>query len=398
MESSQFSDTHCKDVGFELIESNSASCDTFRVKLYGKLHFLKRLKPEYVDDIRYQEAFRKEFETGYNLEHPNLVHYVSYSDDGILMEYIDGETLTHFLSSHPDYFKNKKNIGKFLGQLLDVVGYLHSHQVLHLDLKPDNIMLTRIDNTVKLIDLGCCYTDTFTDTQGLTNHYAAPEQLAGNSTDARTDIYAIGKILEFLPSHHIYHKVVALCTASNKTERYQTIEQLRHALNKSPMRHFIIWMLSSLLVVGVVSLIWYHGRFQFKSVEAMKDNAPKYETIKTDTQKKDSVNIPFVAQSPMKMIGDVIVQDQGQPNTESKSQSTPLNDLDEEQRFWKAIDSIQKKNAYKSHPFPSDSVLLAPYYRKLGMKAMNLDHIPLTIGQGRWTIPTYMISRKEAIQ
>ena len=80
MESSQFSDTHSHYDGIELIESNGATCDTFRVKLYGKLHFLKRLKPEYVDDIRYQEAFRKEFETGYNLEHPNLVHYVSYSE------------------------------------------------------------------------------------------------------------------------------------------------------------------------------------------------------------------------------------------------------------------------------------------------------------------------------
>ena len=67
MDSSQFSDSQ---PGFDFIEqmdSHGATCDSFRVKIYGKLHFLKRLKKEYAGDIRYQEALRKEFETGYRL-------------------------------------------------------------------------------------------------------------------------------------------------------------------------------------------------------------------------------------------------------------------------------------------------------------------------------------------
>ena len=166
MESSQFTDSQPQSESLESLEVQGATCDTFRVKLYGKLHFLKRLKPEYANDVRYKEAFRKEFETGYRLEHPHLVRYISLTDDGILMEYIDGETLTQRLATRPDYFKDRKNTDKFLRQLLDAVGYLHSHQVLHLDLKPDNILLTRINDDVKLIDLGCCYTDAFQDTTG----------------------------------------------------------------------------------------------------------------------------------------------------------------------------------------------------------------------------------------
>ena len=175
MESSQFSDSHPHIESLDPLDTKGATCDAFCVKLYGKLHFLKRLKPEFAGDIRYHEAFRKEFETGYRLEHPNLVRYISLTEDGILMEYIDGETLTAFLALHPDYFKDKHNADKFLRQLLDAVGYLHSHQVLHLDLKPDNILMTRINNDVKLIDLGCCYTDTHPDTTGRTVGYAAPE-------------------------------------------------------------------------------------------------------------------------------------------------------------------------------------------------------------------------------
>lgn len=229
MESSQFSDGQSPFESIEQIDAHGATCDSFRVKLYGKLHFLKRLKPAFTGNIRYQEALRKEFETGYRLEHPNLVRYISLTDDGILMEYVDGETLSLRIAAHPEYF-TKQNTDKFLHQLLDAVACLHSHQVLHLDLKPDNVLLTRINSDVKLIDLGCCYTDTFADTPGRTNAYAAPEQLSGGSVDERTDIYAIGKILERLPHHDINNKVIARCMASLPKERYQSVRELQDAL------------------------------------------------------------------------------------------------------------------------------------------------------------------------
>lgn len=72
-------------------------CEAYRVKIYGKLHFLKKLKPEHEDNILFREALRKEFEIGFRLEHPNIVRYVSFHDDEILMEYVDGEDLLAFL-------------------------------------------------------------------------------------------------------------------------------------------------------------------------------------------------------------------------------------------------------------------------------------------------------------
>ena len=252
MDSSKFSEELPRFEAMESIDSNGATCDTFRVKLYGKLHFLKRLKPAFVNDIRYQEAFRKEFETGYRLEHPNIVRYVSLSDEGILMEYVDGETLEQRIDSHPEYF-NKKNTEKLLYQLLDAVSYLHAHQVLHLDLKPDNIMITRIGNDVKLVDLGFCYTDTFIDTQGRTDHFAAPEQLTGDNVDERTDIYALGRIFEQLPEHKIYNKVIARCTANDKNDRFQSIDDISRTLKKRSS--FIRFFLFLLLLVAAILLV-----------------------------------------------------------------------------------------------------------------------------------------------
>ena len=252
MESSLFSDSQPRFDMIEQLERPSSTCDTFRVKLYGKLHFLKRLKQDFSNDIRYQEAFRKEFEIGYRLEHPNLVRYVSLSDDGILMEYIDGETFSERLANHPDYFNDRKNTDKFFRQLLSVVSYLHSHQVLHLDIKPDNILLTRLNNDVKIIDLGCCYTDTFTDTQGRTNSFAAPEQLAGEQTDVRTDIFAIGRILELLPNHQIYNKVIARCTAPDPSLRYQTVEDVLHDINSQ--RRYYLYVAIFVAIVLLLSM------------------------------------------------------------------------------------------------------------------------------------------------
>ena len=240
MDASQFSANQPRFEAIEQMDTQGATCDTFRVKLYGKLHFLKRLKPEYAGDIRYQEALLKEFETGYRLEHPNLVRYLSLDKDGILMEYVDGETLSQRLSQNTDYFKQRKNTDKLVRQLLSVLQYLHSHQVLHLDLKPDNILLTHINDDVKLIDLGFCYTDTFADTQGHTNAFAAPEQLAGEKVDVRSDIYAFGKILELLPDHPIYNKVIARCTAEHPEDRYQSVEEILHTINHE--RRYFLWV------------------------------------------------------------------------------------------------------------------------------------------------------------
>ena len=181
MDSSSFSDIQQVYPDAELLPVGGSTCDCYRVKLYGKFHFMKRLKPELRTDPRYVSTLQKEFETGYRLEHPHLVRYVSRGDDYLMTEYIDGEDLKTFVASHPDYFKSRKNTDRLISQLLDVVGYLHQHQIVHLDLKPENILITRIGHEVKLADLGYCYTDTYIDTMGRTDKYAAPEQIDGPS-------------------------------------------------------------------------------------------------------------------------------------------------------------------------------------------------------------------------
>lgn len=305
MDSSQFLDSQPKYDAIEQMDTRGATCDTFRVKLYGKLHFLKRLKAEYAGDIRYQEALRKEFETGYRLEHPNMVRYLSLDHDGILMEYVDGETLSHRLATNPDYFKNRKHTDKFVRQLLNALGYLHSHQVLHLDLKPDNILLTRINDDVKLIDLGFCYTDSFPDTTGRTNAFAAQEQQAGETVDVRTDIYAFGKVLDLLPSSNIYNKVIVRCTAESPEDRYQSVGEILHDINcKKPLSRYVAAFVAFVAVLAVcIALLSHHQEPSPIKHEAPTDSIAPSEENQGD-RLRDSVHqnhgpVPMILPAPV---------------------------------------------------------------------------------------------------
>ena len=257
MDTSSFSDIQQIYPDAELLPVSGTTCDCYRVKLYGKLHFMKRLKPELRTDPRYVSALQKEFETGYRLDHPHLVRYVSKGDDYLLTEYVDGETLAQFAASHPEYFKSRKHADRIISQLLDVVGYLHSHQIVHLDLKPDNILITRIGHEVKLTDLGFCYTDTYTDTTGYTTKYAAPEQFSifNSQFSIQTDIFAIGKILQTLPNSYIYNKVIAHCTATDPSNRYQSIEELQSALKRT-LPHMTVLLLL-VVVIGLMTALFH---------------------------------------------------------------------------------------------------------------------------------------------
>ncbi len=183
--------------------AEGGTCVTTLVREHGKLLIKKQLRDAYVNNSFYRDLIEKEFEIGFNLEHPTLARYVQKGEDEngpfLLMEYIDGTPLDRFLKESPDYFKKKSTRKKFAQQLLQALAYLHSRHILHLDISPSNIMLTRIGNDVKLLDFGYAYTSIFDLSTGHTPLYAAPEQLEGQRPyDERTDLYAAGKMLELV--------------------------------------------------------------------------------------------------------------------------------------------------------------------------------------------------------
>lgn len=328
-------------------------CEAYRVKIYGKLHFLKKLKKEHEDNILFREALRKEFEIGFRLEHPNIVRYVSFHDDEILMEYVDGEDLLAFLKNHPTYFEDAEHFDKFVGQLLSALQYLHDNQVLHLDLKPENIMLTRIGCDVKVVDLGCCYSDTFVDSTGYTTQYAAPEQLAGRKVDVRTDIYAVGKILELLPHPPVYNKVIKRCLNKNPQDRYPSIADLKVALaTKKIVRKNMMWVAS--ITVVVFSFLLLSFVFKFSSVPN--------PAIKNTSVQKEADTTKHLIQNPQKSknptANPIVVQN-------SRSAVSTVRQYAKSQNWQKEMDAALDKayrqtiSSFCDSIFPSPAVGLA---------------------------------------
>ena len=201
-----------KDSGFDdkefiatpylkLIEDKEgATCLCYQMRLHGKLHFVKKIKPEFENDARMRAAFRKENEIGYSLSHPNLPKYVFLDgflspEEYVVTEWIEGQPLDSFLKNNPDYFKNKDNLLRFIREISETLDYLHNHGVVHGDLKPSNIMIAANTNNAKVLDLGFAKTDAHTLTGGFSSMYASPEIISGSESNPASDYYTLGKIL-----------------------------------------------------------------------------------------------------------------------------------------------------------------------------------------------------------
>ena len=245
----------------------SATSLLYSVNVGGKMVFMKRLRPNLLCDTRVRSLFRKEYEVGSRLSHPNVVQYerMYEGDDDcyLLMEHIQGQTLAECIAFSTAYFTNRRNLDKFVRQLLAGVGYLHEQNVLHGDLKPQNIMLTQVNNDVKIIDLGFCFCDSYTDTVGMTRKYAAPEQLDGEveKLDRSSDIYCIGKILEYLDQHlrrglpWRYRSIMKRCLKEEKSQRYGSVDEILQYLNRRWWNKKHVWSAVAAILV-LAGSVW----------------------------------------------------------------------------------------------------------------------------------------------
>ena len=271
-------------VEIEKLNTSSSFSIASKVRIHGKLHFLKR--PINISDTQQTSAFRKEFEVGFNLDHPGIVRYVAFDEKtySICTEWVDGVTLSQFIEKNPKYFLDSRNCIRFISQLLDALDYLHSHSVVHLDLKPQNIMITDINNSVKIIDLGLSLTDCFDNTSGFTRQYAAPEQINHNKIDGRTDIYAVGCIVKYIfnkinknPDCRI-RRFIKQCTSHDISKRPSSASNALHLLN-THHRYTPKVILFSLSLIFIVTL----GFFFFNKYESNR-------FINKTINKTDSLN------------------------------------------------------------------------------------------------------------
>lgn len=172
---------------------------------------------------------------------PEILEVAEFEDKVIaLEEYIDGVTLLDLINENP-YKENQ--VKKLVGELCDILSFLHSFNIIHRDIKPVNIMIESDTQTLKLIDFDSArvYKKFYTkDTEYLgTVGYAAPEQYGDTQSDMRTDIYAVGVLMnEMLTGKHSMiptykgklSETIEKCIQISPDKRFQTAEELKRNL------------------------------------------------------------------------------------------------------------------------------------------------------------------------
>lgn len=205
---------------------------------YGKLHILKSLQPFYSSQEFYKQLLLKEFNIGYQLDHPNIRHTIGWEKNDLLgnyivLEYIDGIPLTTFIEQGK---LTRALAYKFITETCNALQYIHNKQLIHKDLKPNNILITYNGNNVKLIDFGLADCDDYEILKipAGTEKYLAPEQLDPNATlDCRTDIYSLGIIIEELATILKDHKLASIaqkCTCQNPNSRFNNTAEIVETL------------------------------------------------------------------------------------------------------------------------------------------------------------------------
>jgi len=166
-----------------------------------RLVALKFLPPVLTMDLEAKKRFINEAQAASSLQHNNIcsIHEIDETDDGqmfICMDFYEGETLKKKIAQGPLSLEEALDIG---AQLASGLAEAHEHGIVHRDVKPANILITK-SGVAKILDFGVAKliggTKLTSDGTTLgTVAYMPPEQLQGGEVDARSDIFAVGIIM-----------------------------------------------------------------------------------------------------------------------------------------------------------------------------------------------------------
>lgn len=166
----------------------------------GRTVSIKVLRPELAADAEFLRRFRREAKAAACLSHPNIVSLFDVGQDGdlhyLVMEYVPGHTLEERLDQGPLPPGEAVRVAGLVAAALE---HAHSHDVIHRDIKPQNILLAP-GGQVKVADFGIAragVATTVTHPGAIVGsvHYLAPEQVQGAPGDQQADVYALGVVL-----------------------------------------------------------------------------------------------------------------------------------------------------------------------------------------------------------
>ena len=263
----------------------------FTASYNGKKVIIKALKAEHAHDPKCRQNLKKEYDLTSELEHKCIRKALGFETiqglgDCIIFEFIDGKSLAEHVRVGT---LNEKQIKSVLIDICDGLNYMHQRMIIHCDLKPENIMVTANDCRAKIIDIGLPETEYKTDRELLIkeNEFIAPELIKGEECDPRSDVYSLGKIIEFIGERNLlsqFSSVATHCTQFSREQRFDNIMEVKSVLTKGFSAFKIILLFLVLAALGVAAYIYVP-----KIIE--KNKAEKAERLAVDFKHEmDKIN------------------------------------------------------------------------------------------------------------
>ncbi|WP_096550624.1 Stk1 family PASTA domain-containing Ser/Thr kinase [Ureibacillus thermosphaericus] len=162
---------------------------------------IKVLRYDSTNEEESMRRFHREALSATSLMHPNIVSIYDIGEDGdmhyIVMEYVKGKTLKQYIKENAPLSPARSV--QIMKQLTSAISHAHENQIIHRDIKPQNILMDEAGN-VKITDFGIATSlaaTSYTKTNSVigTVHYLSPEQARGGIATKKSDIYALGIVL-----------------------------------------------------------------------------------------------------------------------------------------------------------------------------------------------------------
>jgi serine/threonine-protein kinase len=240
--------------------------------LTDRIEAMKVLLPDLAGRQELAARFQREIKLMASLNHPNIAALrTAFTADNqlyMVMEYVEGTTLADKLEKGPIAVNEAVN---YISQVLGAVSYAHQQHIIHRDIKPANMMLTP-QGVIKLMDFGIARAGeerslTMTGTTMGSLSYMSPEQVKGEATDARSDLYSVGvSLYEFVTGQRPFvatsdysimaahvkeapkppaelhpglpaalNEIILMAIAKEPGQRFQTADAFRNALSSVPV-------------------------------------------------------------------------------------------------------------------------------------------------------------------
>lgn len=240
-----------------------------RDRMLNRYVAIKVLKKEYKEDENFVRKFRSEAQAAAGLIHPNIVNVYDVGEDRglyyMVMELVEGITLKEYIEKKGRL--SHKEVISIAIQMCTGVGIAHAADIIHRDIKPQNIIISK-DGKVKVTDFGIAKattSNTVSSNAMGSVHYTSPEQARGGFSDQRSDIYSVGITLyemvtgevpfdgestvsvaikhlqeEITPPSELVpdipyslERIILKCTQKNSERRYRNTDELIQDLKRS---------------------------------------------------------------------------------------------------------------------------------------------------------------------